>query len=166
MNLPIYQIINVRSSQIDDVMAVMHDDINLHRPVALVVKHLDRDQQREVIGLVSNWYAEGRSSPRFPYPIYIVAELAEAVGHIPVVSELAELPKFFSQKEAQTNVKESQIIKRTHLLQQEIRNTDPLVAESTFNRYALNHKKLWFLVSEGDFYEELLTRMKKKAARG
>ena len=162
MNLPIYQIINVRSAQVDDVMAILHDDMNLRRPVALNAKHLDLDQQRDVIGLVTNWFSEGRSSARFPYPVFIIADLSEAVGHIPVVDSVQALPKFFQQKEAQTNVKESQIIDRSHLLQQEIRNTDPTLAEAVLGKYALNHKKLWFLIQEASFYEELLARLKKQ----
>lgn len=162
MNLPIYQIINVKSSQVEDVMAVLNVDMNLHRPVALVCKNLDRDQQLEVIGLVENWFSEGLSSCRFPYPVYIVADHGEALGQVSVVPEVQALPKFFHQKELQTNVKEAQLIDRSRLLQQEIRNLDPKQNQDTLKRYGLQHKKIWFLVKEAAFYEEILEKLKKK----
>lgn len=165
MNLPIYQIINMRSSQIEDIMAVLHVDMNLRRPVALVCKTLDRDQQREVIGLVENWFSEGKSSWRFPYPVYIVADHGEAMGQVSVVPDVSALPKFFNQKEIQTNVKESQIIDRSRLLQQEIRNTDPIMADEAFKKYGLQHKKIWFLVQEAAFYETILTKLNKKKVK-
>lgn len=164
MNLPIYQIINVRSSQVEDVLAVLHVDMNLRRPVVLTCKGLDRDQQREVIGLIENWFSEGRSSCRFPYPVYIVADHGEALGQVPVVADVAALPKFFNQKELNTNVKEGQIIDRSRLLQQEIRNVDPILASDALRRYGLHHKKIWYLVKEAAFYEEILEKLKKKKA--
>ena len=162
MNLPIYQIINVKSSQVDDVMAILNVDMNLHRPVALVCKALDRDQQREVIGLVENWFSEGLSSCRFPYAVYIVADHGEALGEVPVVREINALPKFFHQKELNTNVKEAQIIDRSRLLRQEIRNTEPLTNQDTLKRYGLQHKKIWFLVKEAAFYDEIIQKLKNK----
>lgn len=162
MNLPIYQIINIRSAQFEDVLSVLTSEMNLRRPVALVCKNMDRDQQREVIGYVENWFSESDSSYNFPYPVYVVADYGEAIGRVSVVTDVASLPRFFAQKELNTNVKESQIVDRNWLLQQSIRNADPKQTNETLKHYGLLHKKIWFLVKEAAFYEEILTKLKKK----
>lgn len=161
MNLPIYQMVHVKSSQIEDVTAVLIDGMNLRNPVVLQLSHLNSDEQREVIGFIENWFAEGRSH-KYPYPVFIVSNQGQALGQLPVVPEIKALPKFFQQKDGKPNVKEGQVLDRNRLLQQEIQNTDPKQTEDTFSEYAVQHKKLWFLNQEAQFYTEILTRLRKK----
>lgn len=162
MNLPIYLMVTVKSAQLEDVTEVLVNGMNQHRPVALLIDHLNRDDQREVIGLVENWFSEGLNSPRYPYPVYLVSELGEALGEVPVVATVKALPAFFRKKEGKPNVRETQLIARNRIMQQEIRNSDPLQIDATLLRYGHHHRRLWRLVEEGAFYERLLARLRLK----
>lgn len=166
MNLPIYQLVQVKNADLIKVSELLSEDINLRRPVAFVVNSLNLDEQREVIGVIENWFETHQASWRFPYPVYIVSDLTEAVGHIPVVKEPKGLPKFFNVKETKITIKESQVLDRNKLIQQEIKNSDPHLMTSVLQDYGINHKKIWYLVNEGFYYEYLLNRLKEQKKNG
>ncbi len=162
MNLPIYQIINVKSADLIEIAELLHEDLNLRRPVAFVLKTLSLDDQREVVGVVGNWYETHQASWRYPYPVYFVSDLAEAVGHIPIVNDTSALPRFFHQKDAKITVKESQMLDRNRLLQQEVKNADPHQMAEVVREFGINHKKIWYLVREGEFYSKILTKLRQR----
>ncbi len=162
MNLPIYQLVTIESEQLEHVTAALKPDMNLRAPVALVIKHLGPDQQREVIGLVENWFSEGRVSWRFPYPVYLVADHGEALGVVPVVPDVQALPRFFHQKEGKTTVREAEVSRGNRLLQQQIQNTDPRQVDAALARYGEQHRELWGLAQEAAFYQGLIDRLKKR----
>lgn len=160
MNLPIYQIIHIKNADLIDMAAMLHVDMNLHRPVAFVLKTLSLDEQRELIGVIGNWFETHQASCGHPYPVYLVADVAEAVSVVPIVAELSRLPRFFQQKDNKVTVKEAQVLDRNHLLQREIKNTDPHAVTETLRAYGLNHKRIWFLAQETAFYESILKRLR------
>jgi hypothetical protein len=162
MNLPIYQQIHIKNADLVQVSEQLYEDMNLHRPVVFVLSSLSIDEQREVIGILNNWFDTHQASWRYPYPVYIISTLTAAVSLIPVVSQLSDLPKFFHSKETKITVKESQILDRNRLLQQEIKNSDPHQMTQVMNEYGIDHKKIWFLVNESSFYEHLWTKLNAK----
>lgn len=162
MNLPIYQIINVKSAQLEDIAALLHEDLNLRRPVAYVLKTLGLDEQREVIGVIENWFETHQASWRFPYPVFIVSNYSDAIGHMPVFEDVTQLPRFYNQKDVKVTVKETQVLERNRLLQQEIKNADSHVMANVVREYGLNHKKIWYLANEAHFYEQLLTKLRAR----
>jgi hypothetical protein len=163
MNLPIYQIIYVKSAQLEDIAALLHEDLNLRRPIAYVLKTLSLDEQREVIGVIDNWFETHQASWRYPYPVYIVSDYSDAIGHLPVFAEIAQLPKFYNQKDVKVTVKETQVLERNRLLQQEIKNADAHQVADVVRTYGVNHKKIWYLVKEANFYEQLLIKLRTRA---
>ncbi len=162
MNLPIYQIINVKSAQLEDIAALLHEDLNLRRPVAYVLKTLNLDEQREVIGVIENWFETHQASWRYPYPVFIVSDYSDAIGHMPVFTEVAHLPRFYNQKDVKVTLKETQVLERNRLLQQEIKNADGHLMAEVVRDYGINHKKIWYLVKEASFYEHLLKKLRVK----
>ena len=162
MNLPIYQIIHVKSAQLEDVVDLLDRDMNLRRPVALLLKSLSPDEQREVIGLVENWFETHNVSWHFPYPVFCVADHGDAIAHMSVVAELSELPRFYQQKDVKVTVKETQVLERNRLLQQEITNAGPHVMADVGREYGSAHRWVWELARETDFYQSLLRRLRAK----
>jgi len=152
MNLPIYQMVVIKNADLIELSRHLSEDMNLTRPVAFNVKALSLDEQREVIGVIGNWFETHQASWRYPYPVYFVADVPEAIGFIPVVSRVEELPRFFVQKDSKITVKEAQVIDRNHLLQQEIKNADPHQMASVVQSYGANHKKIFYLAAETQFY--------------
>jgi acyl-CoA synthetase (NDP forming) len=162
MNLPIYQIINVKSAQLEDIAAILHEDLNLRRPVAYVLKTLNLDEQREVIGVIENWFETHQASWRYPYPVFIISDYSDAIGHMPVFTDVTHLPRFYNQKDVKVTVKETQVLERNRLLQQEIKNADSHEMAEVIKEYGINHKKIWYLVKEASFYEQLLKKLRAK----
>ncbi len=164
MNLPIYQIVPIKTNALEELDSLLFEGMNLTRPVAFDLKSLSPDDQREMIGLIENWFETHQASWRFPYPVYFIADFSEAIGHIPVVTSARELPKFFNQKDTKISVKESQVLDHNRLLQQEIKNTDAQKLKAAISEYGVQHKKIFFLAQEAKFYESLLSKLKKKVA--
>jgi hypothetical protein len=161
MNLPVYHHINFRNASLEDLNSILSRDMNLKHPVALNLKYLLEDEQREIIGLIENFFVSNNISYKFPYPVYLITDHESTITRMPTVFTLEELPKFFSQKTSKMNVKESHLMGKNRLLQQEIQNADSLVSQKAFDQYAMIHKKIYELEEERKFYRGILNQLVK-----
>lgn len=159
MNLPVYHFINLNASNIDDLESFIKPDLNFRTPCVLNLLELDADLQRETIGLIENTLTTQNSSFLYPYPIYLMTIHEPSITRMPVVGKMEELPKFFNQKESRLNVKESHILSKNRLLQQEIRNSDPYQNREELQKYADYHRQLFAGDQERRFLRELLSRL-------
>lgn len=166
MNLPIYQHINVRTIQLEDLKNYLNRDMNSKHPVALNLKHLDFDQQREMVGLIENFFSTDNLSFKFPYPVYLVMDHETTITQMPTVKTIEELPRFFNQKDTRMNVKESHLLGRNKLLQQEIRNADAEAVKTNIESYGSMHRKVFELEKERLFYRSILNRLVKANKNG
>jgi hypothetical protein len=64
------------------------------------------------------------------------------------------------------NVKESQLISRNRLLQQEITNADSQSIEESMNRYGQVHRQIFEMEKERLFYRSVLNRLMKGKYNG
>ncbi len=166
MSLPIYQHINVRTIQLDDLRNFLNKEMNLKHPVALNLRHLDLDQQREMIGLIENFFSTNNFSYKFPYPVYLVMDHEKTITQMPSARSTEELPKFFSQKESKMNVKEAHLVGRNRLLQQEVLNADAQSVQADIDSYAASHKKVFEVEKERLFYRSILNKLAKARKNG
>ena len=104
MSLPIYQHINVRTIQLEDLKNFLHIDMNLKHPVALNLKQLEIEQQREVVGLIENFFSTNNQSYKFPYPVYLITDHESTLTNMPTVRRPEELPRFFNQRDTKINL--------------------------------------------------------------
>jgi hypothetical protein len=166
MGLPVYQHINIRSIQLEDLKSLMNKNMNLNHPVVLNLKLLDLDQQREIIRYVEEFFEANNLSFKFPYPVYLVTDHESIITQIPIVKDNESLPRFFTQRESKLNVKESHVISRNHLLQQEINNADIQNVDVSLKRYGQVHRQIFDMEKERLFYRSLLHRMMKGKKNG
>lgn len=166
MSLPIFHHIHVRSSDLEDISVLLTVDMNLKHPVVLHLKEMDLDQQREVIGVVENFFTSENLSFKFPYPVYILSHHERSITRLPVVNESQELPKFFQQKETKMNVKEAHLIAKNKLLQQEIRNNDALSNTQNTENYGDSHRRIFELELERKFYGSIINKLLKAKKNG
>jgi hypothetical protein len=159
MSLPIYQHVNVKAIQLEDLKNFLNEDMNTRHPVALNLKHLDLEQQREIIGLIENYFSINNLSYKFPYPVYLITDHQRTITLMPTVKSLEELPRFFYQKDSKLNVKESHLLQRNALLQQEIKNSDAEFVTETVKTYSSIHRKVHELDKELQFYRSVLNRL-------
>ncbi len=161
MSLPVYQVIQVKTSSLEDLSELLKKDMNLRHPVVLNLLALDLDSQREFIGLIENFFVSENISFKFPYGVYLVSIHEPSISLMPIVSSMDRLPKFFQQKEGRMNVKESHLAGRNKLLQQEVANADSALHQSEVRSYALFHRRIFELEKERDFCLDLLNRLRK-----
>ncbi len=159
MSLPYYHHIHVKSASLDELDALLRPDLNLRQPVAIHLKALTLDQQRESIGLIENYFASQNLSYKFPYPLYLVTDHERSIAKIPLARKQEELPKFFVQKDSKMNLKEAQLAAKNKLLQQEIRNSDSLSNDSQTASFGEAHRIIFELEAERDFYRSILNRL-------
>ena len=166
MSLPVYHTIHIRSAQLDEIQQALGIDMNLRHPVALNLKTLDNDQQREVIGVIENFFVSKNVSFKFPYPIYIVSDLDQSITNMPIARIPEELPKFFTQKDSKMNVKEMHLASKNKLLQQEVKNSDAASSEQNLSSYGAHHRQVHLLDLERQFYFAVLNRLLKGTKNG
>jgi hypothetical protein len=161
MSLPVYQVIQLKTSSLEDLNELLKKDMNLRHPVVLNLLALDLDSQREFIGLIENFFVSENISFKFPYAVYLVSVHEPSISLMPIVPTMGKLPKFFQQKEGRMNVKESHLVGRNKLLQQEVANADSTLHQSEVRSYALFHRRIFELEKERDFCVNLLNRLRK-----
>lgn len=94
--------------------------------------------------------------------MYLVTDHDPSISEMPVVNSVEELPQFYNQKEGKMNVKETHLISKNRLQQQEIRNADPRATDESLEHYGHIHRKIFKLDQERLFYRHLLDRLTKK----
>ncbi len=166
MSLPVYQVIQVKSSSLEDLNEILKKDMNLRHPVVLNLLALDLDAQREFIGLIENYFVSENISFKFPYAVYLVSVHEPSISLMPVVPGQDKLPKFFQQKEGRMNVKESHLAGRNKMLQQEVANADSTLHQSEVRSYALFHRRIFELERERDFCLDLMNKLTKAKKNG
>lgn len=166
MSLPVYQVIQVKSSSLEDLNDILTKDMNLRHPVAINLLALDLDAQREFIGLIENYFVSENISFKFPYAVYLISLHEPSISLMPVIPEVKKLPKFYQQKEGRMNVKESHLADRNRLLQQEVSNADSSLHQSEVRSYALFHRRIYELQKERDFCADILSKLTKVKANG
>jgi hypothetical protein len=166
MSLPIYHHINVLTIQLEDLKNFLHEDMNLKQPVALNLKQLDLEQQREVVGLIENFFSTNNHSYKYPYPVYLITDQERTITNMPTVKRPEELPRFFNQRDTKINLKESHLLGRNELIQQEIKNTDTEATNLNIQKYSTIHRKIFELEKERLFYRSILNRLVKANKNG
>lgn len=166
MSLPIYQHVNIKTIQLEDLQNFLNPEMNSGHPVALNLKQLDLEQQREIVGLIENYFSTNNHSFKYPYPVYLIMDHEKTITRMPSVKTVEELPKFFSQKDSKMNVKESHLIGRNKLLQQAIKNIDSEQIQENIQNYGNLHRKVFELEKERLFYRSILNRLVKVTKNG
>jgi hypothetical protein len=159
MGLPFYHIYNVRSPSFEDISHLLTPDLNLKFPVVFNLLAIDRDQQREIIGLIENFFVSANISYLFPYPVYILTEHESSISSLPLVRSMRELPKFYQQREGKLNVKENHVAEKNRLIQQEIKNYDAAETQKQCTSFADIHREIFILEEERLFYKSVFTRL-------
>jgi hypothetical protein len=166
MSLPAYFHIHLKSAQLDEIQAVLSADLNLKSPVVFNLKHLDFDEQREVIGLIENFFTANDISFKYPYPVYILSQHESSLSQITIIRELKNLPRFFTQKDGRVNVRESELVAKNKLLQLEVKNIDALGSENNLKNFSESHKIIYSLEKERTFYRHILNKIQAKEDHG
>ena len=161
MSLPVYQHINLKTGSLDELNAILNQELNLKHPVTIGLKALDLDQQRELIGLIENYFVSHNLSFKFPYPVYLISDHEASITKVPLVKRPEELPKFYTQRDSKMNVKESHLAGKNKLLQQEVRNSDASSNTKDALNYGESHRMIYELEQERKFYRLILNRLVK-----
>jgi hypothetical protein len=166
MSLPVYQHITIKNASLEDLSHMLHPDMNLKHPVVINLKSLDLDQQREIIGLIENYFSSNNLSYKFPYPMYLVSDHEVSIAKVPIVHETNELPKFYTQRESKMNVKETHLAGKNKLLQQEVKNCDTSANTSDIENYGYSHRVIFELEEERKYYRSILNQLMKVKKNG
>lgn len=163
MDLPVYKNIIIESVQIDELNKLLEKEMNQFHPVVFSLKLLNLDQQREIIGLIENFFTINNISFKFPYPVYLVTDHEKSITRMPTAKKAEELPRFFATKSSKLNFKETQMVSRNKLLQLQIKNVASQLQDEQVQTYGNLHHQIYKLECEADFYRSLLSKLSSKA---
>lgn len=166
MSLPFFHTYNMKSSSFEELSSILTPELNLRYPVVINLKALDKDQQRETIGLIENYFVSNNLSYLFPYPVYIITVHESSISGLPLVRSADELPRFYQSREGKMNVKESHLAGKNKLLQLEIHNTDAGSNELQLESYGQIHREIFEQDLERVFYRSILNKLMKMRING
>ena len=161
MSLPFYHTHTLKTAHLEEVNTLLQAPLNSKHPTVINLKNLEFDQQREVIGLVENHFVTNNISFKFPYPLYIITDHLPTISGIRLVRSTEELPKFFTHRDGKMNVKESHLVGRNSLIQQEILNGDATSDDQKLKDYGRSHRRVYELETERLYYKNLVTQLTK-----
>jgi len=162
MQLPLFQTIHIKSGTPEELMSLLNPELNLKHPIVFNLKKIPFDQQREVTGLIENFYVTNNYSFKFPYAVYLLSDHESSVSNMTTIYSETELPKFFTNKEGKLNVKETHLMNKNRLLQQEIHNTDAGNANRELAVFGEVHRQIFLMEEERIFYRHILNSLKKE----
>jgi hypothetical protein len=166
MSLPVYQHINFKTASISELNSILHPELNMKHPVVLNLKNVDIDQQRELIGLIENFFVSANLSYRFPYPVYILSDHEMSITKMPLIHHEKALPKFFHHRKSKMNVKEAHLADKNRLLQQDVNNADALANMTEIENYSDAHRFIFEIEKERKFYRSILNKITKANIHG
>lgn len=166
MSLPFYHIHTPRSSSYEDLDHLLNDHMNLKHPIVINLKNLEFNVQREFIGLIENYFSSRNLDFNFPYPVYILTDHESSISNISLIAELEELPIFYKKKEGKMNVKESHLLSKNKLLQQEIFNSDSKQSLETLHQFSHMHRMIFELETERLMLKNLMSSILKAKKNG
>jgi hypothetical protein len=161
MALPIYQYLIIKDLHIEELVGILDIEMNAKQPVVLNLVQLPLQHQAEAIGLIENYFLINNASFIFPYPVYLITDHESSMTKMPTVKTTNELPRFFMQKDARINIKETHLLKKNNLLQQEIRNSETIEIKEFIDSYGRIHNAIHTKEEERLFYNSILKKLIK-----
>lgn len=161
MTLPIYQYLIIKDLQIEELASILDLEMNTKKPVVLNLSQMKLELQAEAIGLIENYFTVNNVSFLFPYPVYLITEHESSITKMPAVKSTNDLPRFFIQKDSRINLKETHLLKKNNLLQQEVRNSDMIEVKEFIDRYGRIHNAIHTKEEERLFYNSILKKLIK-----
>jgi hypothetical protein len=125
MNLPVYKFIKLKNNFQDEITSILNKDLNLKSPIVFNLNDLTSEVCEQIVNLIETYFKVNNISLKFPYPVYVISKYEWTDSEITFFKNEKELPHFFYKKDSKINLKESQILLKTKLLQQELVSADP-----------------------------------------
>jgi hypothetical protein len=167
MSLPVYQHFDLKDASAQDLIdLLLQNELNLKQPIVINLKALNLDEQREMIGLIENYFTSNNISYKFPYPVILVSDHESSITKISLVDNIKELPKFYGQRETKMNIKETHLANKNKLLQQDVKNCDNSTNIRDIENYGFSHRIIYELEHERKFYRSILNQLVKMKKNG
>ena len=161
MQLPLFKKVSLNSENFEKYILTLGPDTNLRNPVLIDLDALTHEEQTLFFELLLPSITSKKLSFHFPYPIFIKTLLEFNSPDLLLIKNDSELPLFYQRKESKMNLKETQILMKNKLLQQEIKNSDIGVLLDQVDSYAKDHRKVYEKEVERLAYMSILGKLKK-----
>lgn len=162
MAFPVYPKNSLKISPESDLGLLINNEINLRFPVIIEFISSSFEEETKLIKHLQNRLNDLNVNPGFPYPIFAITtfEPNQSITFTCLRSK-NEIPRFFLQKDGRLNLKESNLLDKIKLLQQENFNSTSLENMKIIKKYAQAHRLINSLDQERKSYLNLLNRLKK-----
>lgn len=162
MAFPVYPKSSLKISSDSDLGLLINNKINLRFPILIEFISTSFEEETKLIQHLQAHLDKLNINPAFPYPIFAITsfEPGQSITFTCLRSK-TELPRFFLQKDGRLNLKESNLLDKIKLLQQETFNSTSLENMKIIKNYANSHRLINSLDKERSLYMDLLKRLKK-----
>jgi len=125
------------------------------QPFYLMAHQFDKDALDKLLSNISRIFKFLKIDPHFPYPFYVVTELLHDHEFFPIANSLGHLPDHFKVKIKKLRHKELDILQKTRITAEKIRNKPIIEKIKSIESSFSNHKELYELCKETQFYQEI-----------
>ena len=158
MGIPTYKKITLHSHEERMINAQLKQYEFKDAPYILIIHHLVKKEEEALTNIEK--YLKENGIHDFPYGVYIISAVENYLGPLNVFKDIANIPKFYKQKDKQLSIKEEQLFNKVILKQQNIYSMQESDYKPTLEEYARNHKVIKNLESELNFINQLDNNIK------
>jgi hypothetical protein len=173
MKIPIFEEILLKGSRMEDIRSIVDDSRIGKVPCYVNLSNYTLEDLQTTVMNLEQVILEAALHPRFPYPLYIIAN--KSIDTIfPTVRSVKDLPEHYFKKVKRPNNKELQLLNKLSLKVDKIKNlqlykmTEELRNSADTQRRLYNETKELFFLENLNFvlYEKHKVKNKDKDRKG
>lgn len=140
MAIPVYQYIELKRHTPQSIEKQLSGIDHSEAPIVLDLTQL-HEHQLDALKTIEDFFAQN-DFPFFPYSVYILSDYKGYTGPLFVVKEKKHLPQFFFKKNKILANKETSLLHKIELKQENFRNLLPSEYLESLLVYSSGHKEI------------------------
>ena len=124
-----------------------------HRPIILDAEELSKEELAQILPALDQVLADLKYVMPFPYPVYLLSQIARPHPPLKVIISREELPTFYLTQNFVPTGKDMALLARSKILQQRLLQTEPQLWQAVQNQK--EQDQLQLEIELNAFYEQL-----------
>ena len=154
MKIPIFEEILLKGSRLNDIQSIVDDSRIGKVPCYVNLSNYTLEDLQTTVMNLEQVILDSALHPRFPYPLYIIANKTIKTL-FPTVRSVKELPEHYFKKVKRPNNKELQLLNKLSLKVDKIKNLQLYKMTEELKSSADTQKRLYNETKELHFLEQL-----------
>jgi hypothetical protein len=161
MDAPIYEEIIIKKFDLTSLEFAFLQRKLGERPAVLILPEKDKELQKKIITNILIVLKKHQINPRFPYPIYVVADVDIEAKNIPIIQRDHFAPRFFYCRNPKVTSRESNLLNKVKIIRDKLFKGDLEEKVEYIKSQAPKKREIYLLSEEEAFYQQILDIRKR-----